>query len=814
MVGGVKSKPNGLIELKVSMKGNRMKKWITMIVTSLVWALGSLQAAEVYVSPMGRDTNPGTRSKPLASLAAAQEKARAFAGKESVLIHVGDGVYYLPQTLNFTPADSGSARYPIVYRAENEGGAVLSGGLKLDLQWKAYRGGIFQAATPAGLEIEQLFINGSQQHMARYPNYDSGVAIFNGYAADAFSLERAANWADPIGGYMHAIHDNRWGSYHYLITGKRADGSITFKGGWQTGGRAMHETYRFVENIREELDVPGEWYHDRKAGVLFFYPPADVELNQATVEIASLRCLVELRGTREKPVRFISLSGFTFRHAKRTFMDTRERMLRSDWRIYRGGAVYFEGAEDCMLDHCILEQLGGNAVFVNNYNRRIKVQTCRIEDCGASAVCFVGNPAAVRGANDRNRPRAGNDKRDLIPGPLTDDYPAESTVENCLIRQLGRVEKQVAGVEISMARRITVRDCTIYNMPRAGIDTGTGRWGGHLIEGCDVFDTVLETGDHGSFNSWGRDRLMSRGMPESDLAEIALLDNMEPTIIRNSRWRCDHGWDIDLDDGSSNYHIYNNLMLSGGLKFRQGFRRYAWNNVIINNALHPHVWYPESGDCFTLNIVMSPYRPARMGDGKWGRELDYNLFTSNEADRDAFKDHGADVHSLVGDAKFIDPSAGDFRVAEGSPALEIGFRNFPMDHYGVRDPQLRVLARTPEIPALRNVSSDPNSIVYDWLGGKIRNIEGAEYSAWGISSEIGGVMVLFAPGYREIGAAGLRDGDLINACSDQMVKSVDDLVRIINEAPADQPLTIQIRREGSRGSKVVFPEPPPIPEHL
>ena len=22
-------------------------------------------------------------------------------------------------------------------------------------------------------------------------------------------------------------------------------------------------------------------------------------------------------------------------------------------------------------------------------------------------------------------------------------------------------------------------------------------------------------------------------------------------VLRNNRWRCDHGWDIDLDDGSS-----------------------------------------------------------------------------------------------------------------------------------------------------------------------------------------------------------------------------------------------------------------------
>ncbi len=47
---------------------------------------------------------------------------------------------------------------------------------------------------------------------------------------------------------------------------------------------------------------------------------------------------------------------------------------------------------------------------------------------------------------------------------------------------------------------------------------------------------------------------------------------MKPTVIlRNNRWRCDHGWDIDLDDGSTNYHIYNNLTLNGGIKLREGF---------------------------------------------------------------------------------------------------------------------------------------------------------------------------------------------------------------------------------------------------
>ncbi len=185
----------------------------------------SLMAADIHVAPAGSDTNPGTRDAPLQSLAAARDAARGFAGKEVVTVHVADGVYYLPETLVFTPADSGterSSRSSIV--AENEGGAVLSGGTKLQLAWEPYRDGIFQAATPAGLEIDQLFVDGIRQRMARYPNYDATKTTdaYQGYAADAFSKERAAGWADPTGGYIHAMHRSRWGGYHYRITGKNA----------------------------------------------------------------------------------------------------------------------------------------------------------------------------------------------------------------------------------------------------------------------------------------------------------------------------------------------------------------------------------------------------------------------------------------------------------------------------------------------------------------------------------------------------------------------------------------------------------------
>ncbi|MEY4244104.1 MAG: hypothetical protein RLZZ245_1689 [Verrucomicrobiota bacterium] len=184
---------------------------------SLLAALSvSAHALDLHVSPAGKDTNSGTEGAPLASLAAARDAARKVAAKETVTVHVGDGVYYLQETLVFTPADSGSAEFPVAYRAVNEGRAVLSGGSDLKLDWKPFRAGISQAATPQGLEIDQLFINGKAQRMARYPNFDATkkTDAYQGYAADAFSKERAAKWTDPVGGFIHAMHSSRWGGYH------------------------------------------------------------------------------------------------------------------------------------------------------------------------------------------------------------------------------------------------------------------------------------------------------------------------------------------------------------------------------------------------------------------------------------------------------------------------------------------------------------------------------------------------------------------------------------------------------------------------
>lgn len=737
----------------------------------------------LYVSPSGSDHHPGTAEKPMATLEYAWKKASRQAGRRSITIYC-EGTNYLSAPILITNETSGTPEHPIRFSSYPGQKAVISGSRILrNLRWKEYKNGIMQAKVEEELIPDQLFVNGKKQISARYPNFDPNIRIFNGYAADACSPERVKNWSSPAGGYLHAMHSREWGGYQYSIEGKDAKGELILKGGFQNNRQmGMHHTYRMVENIFEELDAEGEWYFDKETHTLYFYPPRELDLQTALFEVPQAENLFILKGKPGSPVRHVSVDHLELTQTLRTFMKTNEPLLRSDWKIYRGGALIIENAEKCSVNGCYLHDIGGNAIFFSNYNRNHRVSQNHITRIGASAVCFVGSPDAVRSPLFEYGKSQTWEQMDKGTGPLTPDYPSDCLVDDNLIHSIGETEKQGAGIQLSMSARITIRNNSIYDLPRAGINVSEGTWGGHLIEGNDVFDTVLETGDHGSFNSWGRDRYWhpDRNVMDEFAKEhpqMVFRDATETTVIRNNRWRCDHGWDIDLDDGSSNYHIYNNLCLHGGLKLREGFARTVENNIMVNNTFHPHVWFANSQDIFRHNIVTTPYHPIQVKE--WGKETDTNFFVTKQGLEQAQK-RGTDLHSLYGDPLFIAPEKGDYRVKENSPALKTGFRNFDMEHFGVQCPHLKALAATPELPVFKIPEEKPETVqTYSWKGLTLKEVstEG-ERSATGLD-KIRGILVVQV----EKGITALQANDVILRINGKPVDNRTDMETEIRKSP-------------------------------
>ncbi|TCL67458.1 chitobiase/beta-hexosaminidase-like protein [Mariniflexile fucanivorans] len=722
-----------------------MKNILIVLVVLLI--TGNSFAKDIYVSPKGDDANSGTKNSPYLSFEKALQDVKKYAGNEAVTVWFSSGEYYLNKTIEIGSDYSGTEKYPVIFSALLGAKVIIKGSQRLEhLEWKAYRNGIYQAQVPEGLSFDQLFVNEERQIRARFPNYDYENPLRDGKGYHQvtggtdkrydtwFSFDPKTfsdkTWSNPKTGIVHGFQSHNWGNMQYKINSinKEAHKILLDEGGWQLqrthgiGGEKSHASYYFIENIFEELDVAGEWFLNTETNTLYYYPMQGVTLSDVKIEVPVIKDMIQLKGTKEAPVKNIQFKGFHFTQTNYTFMEPYEPVARGDWAIHRGGTIFMEGTENLLIEDCNFEYVGGNGIFMSAYNRNNKVSSCRFVHTGESAVCFVGSPEAVRfyqtwddqllEGKSWNKMR---EQMDLEAGPKTPDYPKDCVVENSIMHDFGDVGKQVAGVYISMSHKITASHNTIYNCPRAGICINDGTWGGHLIEFNDIWETVRETGEHGPFNSWGRERQWKggRGTDEHFIKELTRLDAIDNVVIRNNRianYRKSisaGNWTIDLDDGSSYYEIYNNLNLGSTIKLRDGMGRKVYNNITVSAVPSGwHVWPEYSEDEIYKNIfVISGTLPGEnkptqnfirgvglSTDVKWSENYDNNTYwnvnypdnfhMSPNQKMEAWKKEGYDLNSVSANPNFVDPIKGNYQVKENSPALKTGFKNFPMDQFG------------------------------------------------------------------------------------------------------------------------------------
>jgi hypothetical protein len=695
-----------------------------------------------YVATNGRDSNSGTQAEPFATLKRAQSAVRQVkkTSRKPIRIVLRGGTHYLVESLVFGPEDSGTKEAPITYCSYPGESATLSGGRKLDCRWKPYRDGIMQCAlTPVkneGIDFTQLFINGKRQIRARYPNNDIQNPLVHGTgyinASGTLSPEvpdphpgpntdmttweigywakeprgitfdpgefTKKHWAKPHEAVIHIFNAPYWGNLQWRIKDIDWTSHVIWFGigGWQNRGTMVDQRSRFfIENVFEELDSPGEWYLDREEEMLYYMPAPGIDLNTATVEVPLLEHLMRFTGMPDNPVCCVTVDGLRVAHTTSTFLEKYECPSPSDWTLHRGGAIFLNGARDCVIRNCWFDAPGGNAVFLSNYNRNNLVTGNKFTETGESAICFVGSS-------------------DLTIG-TSREFPYECQATNNLIRDCGVFGKQIAGAYLSRSKRITVGHNLMYNLPRSGICIGDSTWGGHVIEHNHIHHTVRETLDHGPFNSWGRepDWCVAHSHSKDQTApHVTMIRVGETSIIRNNYLhdvvtlhRGGFYQALDFDDGSSNYHIYNNVCVGTAISIRDGDYRTVENNIIINPVVPVgfHNGYDGNHDVFRRNIIYTASDIYTLNwappTEPWVHEIDYNLFFNPQkpwlyepvmtiGHRDGteekyiftqWQSRGYDQHSVLADPLFENVDENDFRLKPDSPALQLGFQSFAID---------------------------------------------------------------------------------------------------------------------------------------
>ncbi len=336
-------------------------------------------AVQFYLSPQGADANPGTRQKPFATLAGAQAAVRGLIKKGlpagGVVVHLAAGEYRLRETLSFGPGDGGTAQAPVVWRAEQPGTAVLSGGCRLS-GWRPVtnldilrrlpqeaRGKVFETdLTAQGIaDFSPLrprgFVHGSPRQpvlelfcgdrplvLARWPNddfarvrrvlsNDDHGAVFQ-YAGD-----RPDRWRQAGDAWLYDYWAWQWAdSQDPLLALDTSRRTIRLPKAAYHGiqpGAAY-----FVFNLLEEIDRPGKWYLDRGTGKLYLYPTDDLQKTDVRMSLLAGPLILS------KGASWLRLEGLTLELGRTTGIHVRD-------------------GEHWLIAGCTLRNLGGDAVLID-----------------------------------------------------------------------------------------------------------------------------------------------------------------------------------------------------------------------------------------------------------------------------------------------------------------------------------------------------------------------------------------------------------------------------------------------------------------
>jgi len=437
----------------------------------------------LYVAPSGRDSNPGTRQAPLATLAAARDRVRQVKAEqpgEAIQVVFASGTYILSEPVRFTAQDSGSAQAPIVYRAWPDAEVRFTGGVTvgdwgpvtdqaiLDRLPEVSRAQVrvadlkaqgitnygklaahgFSAGSPAA-EAE-LFYDDQPMTLARWPNEGfRGVEATEGLERVKVDTDRLARWVEETDPWVFAYWHHDWAELHEPIAGIDAGAQVLIRSEkikpvyGITEGRARWYAY----NLLSELDQAGEFYLDRAAGRLYFWPPVPdgpVPDGRAVLSLSDGILQAE------------ELSHVTFQGIV--------------MEACRATAVSIKGGTECRVVGCTIRNVGHRAVSASGGTKH-EVYGCDVYYCGEGGIGL-----------------SGGDRPTLTP--------AGHNAENNHVHHYSRRARTYkTGVSVSgVGNRIAHN--LVHDGPHMALSAGGND---HVVELNEIHNVVYESGDAGAY---------------------------------------------------------------------------------------------------------------------------------------------------------------------------------------------------------------------------------------------------------------------------------------------------------------------------
>jgi len=442
-------------------------------------------SASFYVAPQGNDSGRGTKAQPFATLEQARSAVRALRQstvvRGPVTVYLRGGTYRIKHTVELTAQDAGDERAPVTWRAYPGEEVRLVGGARLrgftpvaDAAVLARLGETARShVRQADLKAEgvqewghvtadngpraDLICDQHYMTLARYPNAGEWLRVagipaggtkyeFEGvvhYGRFSYDSDHPARWQDTNELWVHGYWVYDWSDqYQRVAKLDLAQREISPQPPYHHYGYKKGQRFYFV-NVLEELDQPGEWYLDRKSGMLYFWPPG--ELEKSEVGFPELQePMLALNQAHD-----VCIRGLTF-------------------ECSRAGAITIQGGTRIEVAGCVIRNVGDPAIDVRGGTHH-SIRSCDIYEVAGTGIGIDGG-----------------DRKTLARG--------EHVVENCHIHHYARLLKtykpavQLHGV----GNRIV--HCAVHDAPHMGIGYAGND---HVIEYCDFYRIAQETGDVG-----------------------------------------------------------------------------------------------------------------------------------------------------------------------------------------------------------------------------------------------------------------------------------------------------------------------------